>query len=308
MEVDKNLIIDSSDKIVSHSRDLFAYLNEPYEKSVNILVKGFLDKKHLDEHDIDAVAVNLLARKWVRKIKRAKSIMDKANNQFNMLIDRCCEANIEKIKVSKPSDEWMDYFFDISSAVDNEAVQEIWAHLLLKEHLKPGEVSKVMLNRLALLDSDTAQAFSKLCTLVYELSLDDEIRKIPLVIYENDIRESYFSDDKYKKLVDDYLEYCPNDDELELLSEVGLITMNLKDREYYIYFSENIEAEFSCKNTKKIIKGKFDKEDNVYQVTTGYVFFTQVGLSLYNIIGDSQGEYENLGSILSTFVDSQKEM
>lgn len=308
MEVDKNLLIDSSDKIVSHSRDLFAYLNEPYEKSANILVQGFLDKNYLDENDVDAVAVNLLARKWVRKIKRAKSIMGKANNQFNMLIDRCSEADVEKIKVSKPSDEWMDYFFDISSAVDNEAVQEIWAHLLLKEHLKPGEVSKVMLNRLALLDSDTAQAFSKLCTLVYELSLDDEIRKIPLVIYENDIRESYFSNDKYKKLVDDYLEYCPNDDELELLSEVGLITMNLKDREYYIYFSENIDAEFSCKTTKKIIKGKYDKEDDVYQITTGYAFFTQVGLSLYNIIRDSQGEYENLGSILSVFVDSQTEM
>lgn len=308
MEVDKNLLIDSSDKIVSHSRDLFAYLNEPYEKSANILVQGFLDKNYLDENDVDAVAVNLLARKWVRKIKRAKSIMGKANNQFNMLIDRCSEADVEKIKVSKPSDEWMDYFFDISSAVDNEAVQEIWAHLLLKEHLKPGEVSKVMLNRLALLDSDTAQAFSKLCTLVYELSLDDEIRKIPLVIYENDIRESYFSNDKYKKLVDDYLEYCPNDDELELLSEVGLITMNLKDREYYIYFSENIDAEFSCKTTKKIIKGKYDKEDDVYQITTGYAFFTQVGLSLYNIIRDSQGEYEKLGSILSVFVDSQTEM
>ena len=234
--------------------------------------------------------------------------MGKANNQFNMLIDRCSEADVEKIKVSKPSDEWMDYFFDISSAVDNEAVQEIWAHLLLKEHLKPGEVSKVMLNRLALLDSDTAQAFSKLCTLVYELSLDDEIRKIPLVIYENDIRESYFSNDKYKKLVDDYLEYCPNDDELEVLIEVGLITMNLKDREYYIYFSENIDAEFSCKTTKKIIKGKYDKEDDVYQITTGYAFFTQVGLSLYNIIRDSQGEYKNLGSILSVFVDSQTEM
>ena len=308
MEVDKNLLIDSSDKIVSHSRDLFAYLNEPYEKSANILVQGFLDKNYLDENDVDAVAVNLLARKWVRKIKRAKSIMGKANNQFNMLIDRCSEADVEKIKVSKPSDEWMDYFFDISSAVDNEAVQEIWAHLLLKEHLKPGEVSKVMLNRLALLDSDTAQAFSKLCTLVYELSLDDEIRKIPLVIYENDIRESYFSNDKYKKLVDDYLEYCPNDDELELLSEVGLITMNLKDREYYIYFSENIDAEFSCKTTKKIIKGKYDKEDDVYQITTGYAFFTQVGLSLYNIIRDSQGEYKNLGSILSVFVDSQTEI
>lgn len=308
MEVDKNLLIDSSDKIVSHSRDLFAYLNEPYEKSANILVQGFLDKNYLDENDVDAVAVNLLARKWVRKIKRAKSIMGKANNQFNMLIDRCSEADVEKIKVSKPSDEWMDYFFDISSAVDNEAVQEIWAHLLLKEHLKPGEVSKVMLNRLALLDSETAQAFSKLCTLVYELSLGDEIRKIPLVIYENDIRESYFSNDKYKKLVDDYLEYCPNDDELELLSEVGLITMNLKDREYYIYFSENIDAEFSCKTTKKIIKGKYDKEDDVYQITTGYAFFTQVGLSLYDIIKDSQGEYENLGSILSVFVDSQTEM
>ena len=308
MEVDKNLLIDSSDKIVSHSRDLFAYLNEPYEKSANILVQGFLAKNYLDENDVDAVAVNLLARKWVRKIKRAKSIMGKANNQFNMLIDRCSEADVEKIKVSKPSDEWMDYFFDISSAVDNEAVQEIWAHLLLKEHLKPGEVSKVMLNRLALLDSDTAQAFSKLCTLVYELSLDDEIRKIPLVIYENDIRESYFSNDKYKKLVDDYLEYCPNDDELELLSEVGLITMNLKDREYYIYFSENIDAEFSCKTTKKIIKGKYDKEDDVYQITTGYAFFTQVGLSLYNIIRDSQGEYKNLGSILSVFVDSQTEI
>ena len=306
--MDKQLLFDSSDKIVSHSKDLFAYLNEPNEKSADILVKRFFEKNYLDENDIDAVAVNLLARKWVRKIKRAKSIMNKANNQFNLLIDRYSQVDKERIKVNQPSNEWLDYFFDISSTVDNEAVQEIWAHLLLKEHLKPGEVSKVMLNKLALLDSDTAQSFSKLCTLVYKLSLEDEERKIPLVIYENDIKDSYLYDDKCKKLIDDYFEYCPNDDELEMLSEVGLITMNLKDREYYIYFNENIDAVFSCKNTKKIIKGKYDPEDDIYRVTTGYTFFTQVGLSLYNIIGESQGVYNNLDFILSVFVDSQNDI
>ena len=98
--MDKQLLFDSSDKIVSHSKDLFAYLNEPNEKSADILVKRFLEKNYLDENDIDAVAVNLLARKWVRKIKRAKSIMNKANNQFNLLIDRYSQVDKERIKVT----------------------------------------------------------------------------------------------------------------------------------------------------------------------------------------------------------------
>lgn len=58
---------------------------------------------------------------------------------------------------------------------------------------------------------------------------------------------------------------------MEFLSEVGLIKFNSKG-ENFIYFFDDIDANFSCDKGSIIIKGTYNEADRDYQVTTGYVF------------------------------------
>lgn len=308
MEKDNKLIEDLSDKAISSSKDLFSYLKEPYDRAADSLIKAFVDHNSINEGDIDLVAVNLLARKWVRKIKRNKEIMDKANEQFNVLLKYYKNKSPNSININKPDDEWLDYFFEMSSMINDSSFQEIWAHLLMREHIEPGNVTKVMLNKLAMLDSKSAETFTKLCQLTYELILENEdeceTSYIPLVVYENDFKEHYYTNEDFRNTLHKYMEYCPTDDELEFLSEVGLIKFNSKG-ENFIYFFDDIDANFSCDKGSIIIKGTYNEADRDYQVTTGYVFFTQIGLSLYRMLKNHYEEYEDLWIVLNNFVKSQ---
>lgn len=296
------LAIDASDKVINHSKDFFAYLREPYSNAETSLIKALTNKGYINEHDIEVAAANLMVRKWIRKIKNHNAIIDKVNSQFNYMLDLAAKRN-EKVVLEKPDEDWLEYFFDLSSRISNESVQQIWANILLQEHIKPGEISKVMLNTLALLDSNSANAFYRLCQLTYRLTIKDEVRNIPLIIYDHDIDKNVIKQKCLKEKFNRYMDFCPNDDELELLQEIGLISLNLRDREYYIYFFEDEDITFSCKNYSKTIKGIYDENDDVYTVTTGYVFFTQVGLTLYNIIGNTV--YGDLNEILDGFVETQ---
>lgn len=63
----------------------------------------------------------------------------------------------------------MEYFLDKSSLISNESVQNIWSAILAGEREKRGSsVSKVMLDRLALLDDISAQSFGALLNLLFE--------------------------------------------------------------------------------------------------------------------------------------------
>lgn len=296
------LIINGSEKLTSYSKDFFSYLREPYANAESHLIQEFQRKGIIDETDIEIAAAHLMVRKWVRKIRNRNSIISKANKQFDDIL-RKAENKNHNVHFNKPDEDWLEYFEDLSSNVSNEVLQDIWALLLIREHLNAGNVQKVMLNTLALMDSKTCIAFSKLCELTYNLTIGDETRSIPLVIYDHDIRKITLNNDKDDKKFEDYLEFCPNDDDLELLSEIGLITMNLLDREYSIYFPGESEALFECEGFSRIAKGVYDEDDDVYTVFTGYAFFTQIGLSLYKMLNFKT--YQYLPVILNGFVDAK---
>lgn len=87
---------------------------------------------------------------------------------------------------STPTDDWLEYFEDLSSKVSDNTMQEIWARLLTKERCETGSITKVMLNTFSLLDKDSALSFGKLCNLTYKLTVDDgRVRYIPLVLYDD---------------------------------------------------------------------------------------------------------------------------
>ncbi len=295
-----NELISSGINITKEqSGKIFSYLKEPQINAEKHLISALQNEGSIKPDDIEIAAMHLLVRKWVKRIKNSNSVIDKANKHFEELLH-----GVEyEGPIHKPDEDWLEYFFDLVSKVSNETVQDIWSFLLIREHLENGSISKVLLNTLAMLDSKTANAFSTLCKLAYNLEIGGEERTIPLIIYDYDVNKIIKKTGQDQSIFDEYLEICPNELELEMLSEVGLITMNVIDREYAIYFPEESEAEFSCEGYTRIIKGVYNEEDDVYTVSTGYAFFTQIGLTLFNCIKGKQ--YENLPLILDGFIEAQ---
>ncbi len=295
-------IVDTADIITKHGKNYFDYLREPYEKGEKILENAYNNNGTITVDDIQAVAMQFVIRKYVKKIKNYDSIISKMERQLDILLEKAGSEN--ELSLSRPDNDWLEYFFDLSSKVSNEAVQEIWAYILLQEHMKNGCVKKIMLNTLALLDAESARCFQNLCRLTYELKVDEDIRVIPFVIYDYNIENLLENYDSDKKPFTQYLEICPNEEQLDYLAELGLITTtNLTESIYMVYSTESTEVSFSCCGETIQIQMPFDAEDNNYQVQTGFVFFTQVGLALYNVLNVSA--YEGLFSVVKRFAENQ---
>lgn len=295
-----NLAIAGTELAIGKTNDLFSYLREPTTRAEQALYNALVENKGLKETDIDIAAAQLLVRKWIKKIKNNKNIMDKANRQFEDLLKK---SNEHEVKAYRADDDWIDYFMDLTSVVSNEAIQEIFANLLLKEHVEPGTVSKVMLNRMALLDACSARNFFSLCKLTYTLRIGEEDRIIPLVFHDTEMYKMMKITGRREEEFDDYFELCPSEEELEMLSELGFITVAPHSNIFSIYYSEDSDATFSVEGFSKTVKGDYDEEDETFSVFTGYIFYTQVGLALYNAL--KKERFDGLPMILDAFADIQ---
>ena len=162
--------LETADKLAGKGQGVFNQLRKPYQRGEEILTKAIYENGEITSDDIQAVAMQFMVKKFVKKIKNYDSIITKAERQFEDLL----KQTSEKIPLSTPDDDWIEYFFDMSSRVSNKTVQEIWARILLQEHIENGSIKKVMLNSLALLDADMALAFKAICTLTYRLTIDNE--------------------------------------------------------------------------------------------------------------------------------------
>lgn len=286
---------------INEGRGVFSYLREPYEKAEEIISKGVRKSEGLTSDDIYAAANQLLVRKYIKKIKNYDKIIDKAERQFDILLQKASE---EEVSMNIPDDDWLEYFFDLSSRVSNENVQEIWAHLLLQEHFQNGSIKKVMLNTLALLDAESAKCFQNLCSLTYKMTIEEDIRYIPFVIYDYNIDNLLVDYEGDKRPFMKYLEICPEESQLDYLAELGLITTtNLTESVYNVYFTEASEVSFSCCGKTITIESPYMQEENMYQVEASFVFFTQVGLSLYHILKVTH--FEGLFDVVKRFAENQ---
>lgn len=295
-----NLAVTGTELAIGKGNDLFSYLREPTTRAEQVLYNALMENKGLEETDIDTATAQLLVRKWVKKIKNNKSIMDKANRQFEELLKK---ASGNKIRAYRADEDWIDYFMDLTSVISNEAIQEIFANLLLKEHIEPGTVSKVMLNNMALLDARSARNFFSLCKLTYMLRIGEEDRVIPLVFYDTEMYKMMKITGMKEEEFDEYFELCPSEEELEMLSEIGFITVAPHSNIYLIYYSEDSDATFSVEGFSKTVKGNYDETDETFSVFTGYVFYTQVGRALYNALKKEM--FGGLPTILNAFADMQ---
>lgn len=298
-----DLGIEVADKLIQHSKGIFSYLRLPRTNAENLLTTALRENGTIQSSDLEAAATQFLIRKFVKRLKNYDEIIDKAERNFEELLKEAAATDDPLPKCKKVNEDWLEYFYDMSSRVSDDIVQEIWARLLVKEHIQPGCVQKVLLNTLAMMDNETASSFSTLCRLTYELTIDKETRLIPLVLYDTEIKELTEDSKVGIDAFTSYAQICPSDDQLEMLNEIGLITLDFMRREHLIYFSEQSTAKYEYLDFEMEIKGQYDDSDKVYFVETGLVFFTQIGLSLYKSINIEP--FDQLSQILKRFVEHQ---
>lgn len=157
--------------------------------------------------------------------------------------------------------DWFIRFYDYSSIVSNEMIQEIWAKILVEEVLSPGQIRFSLLFALHMMDSSLAMLFNSLSKFTF---LDDH--DIPnLMVYLTKNRSFY------QEIVSDLVPKRLSD-----LERIGLIHSNYKE-------------EFVFMNRKNLRVGNneiriYGDPDNGNKIKAGNIVYTHDGSVLYSII------------------------
>ncbi len=276
--------MDISDKLLTHTDGILSDLSEPKRKTEEFLYSVIKDKGQISEEDFKKAALMLNVRKIHRQLKNYYKVLEKSDT----LIEK---TKLPSKQISSPTDDWLEYFEDLSSKVSDNTMQEIWARILTKERCDTGSITKVMLNTFSLLDKESALAFGKLCNLTYKLTVDDgRIRYIPLVLYDDilhGIVDGYRGQTDYQKTIvpfEEYQTFLPKQEEIEYLSELNLIKLSAVHDESEIYSYSPMKLTFSVKESNFETCSLHSSEENYNFICTGQAFFTQTGLALYHAL------------------------
>ena len=282
---------------------LIAKRERKYERSEAYLARTLEENGRLTEHDIDLAAKLYGIHSLRRRIKRMAKILEKADSIVEPALQDAVEDEWES-----PTDEWLDYFFDKASFVDDEQVQSIWAAILAAECSGDASVKKVMLDRLALLDKDSAEAFGCLCKLTIMVEFETgEVYAVPLYVRDDDLKRMLEnSDEAIERDVIRYQKARPSESELELLQEVGLIVVADIQDEGEIVRPEPFEYSVICSG--RIIYESYafrnTERSQHYFVPSGVVRYTSTGVSLYKALANSfSNDFEVLSTIAKAYYD-----
>jgi len=169
--------------------------------------------------------------------------------------------------------EWSEYFYDYASKVSDEEAKVLWANILKGEKDKPGSFSKRTLACLSAMSKQEANAFRRLCSLSFGISLDNKYINIPLV---DDLANESFPKIGFAQ------------SELNLLDSIGLVRAQ--------------NQSFRTGSTIVVGKESYVKANNRYlKISSGEFHldlseFTQIGQELSSIceIGTALGFVEYL--------------
>lgn len=252
----------------------------------------------LTESDVEKAARLYLIPKMHREYKNVAKIILDADAMY--IKNQNNEENEVDIDV-----DWLSYFIDRASLIEDEDVQKIWSYILASECACPNSFRKVMLDRLALLDRKTAIAFGNMCMLTFNVSVsDDRDYSIPLYIRRDTLSKMVNS----KKLVftaDDAVQYCellPAENELELLQEIGLISLSDECDEGNIYSLKKISFNIIVGTGTFSIDATYDKKQKIYYLPTGNAVYTGMGLALFNILKSQYKPNDKLYDVVKSFL------
>lgn len=290
---------------------LFGLFEQLYTDGKNILDDINNPKKVAQQYIIEQIKENNLNKNTLQNacfIMNVKKILRRSNNLINIIdeADQIINKDKSSIKINTPDNEWLEYFEDLSSRVSDKAMQKMWARVLAREVTEESSgITKAMLNIISLLDKESATNFMKLCSLVYTVQVvGGSSYTIPLVLYDIDLTRIFQKDGMmHSNLKKDYLNFCPTQNDLEYLAELGLIKLSEADKGADIYSQEVMDLVFT--GNKSILESGsiYDEEGKYYYIVTGQVNFTRIGLALYDTI--SSEKYPYLDILLNKFVSYQ---
>ncbi len=299
--------IKNSIELIKELRETAYPLLRGDQKAYDYLIKMVEDERISDE-DFYKLALIANRDKICKEIKNCLKIEKKKREIiFNN------NLKLPDIKTNKPyTDDWRAYFDRLCSVVSDDAMQDIWAKILVKESLQPGSISKVMLNTFSLLDNVSAHNFEKLCALTFQVCQEGENRYIPLVLYDDILHEIIQESgedftDELKEKICAYSKYIPSQREIEYLAELNLIKTSENHMECDIYSIEEMRLFFKVDDKQFEAVSPYDEDENRFYVCVGQVFFTQTGLALYNAIVKNIETYEYLYDVLKVYIEHRKE-
>ena len=129
------------------------------------LSEQIIKNKELTSDDLTVAAKLYGISKLRRHYKNISKIIYSADNI----------ANLKGITSGEIDDDWMNYFLVLAENISDETVQNIYAYILANKFENKNGFRKVMLDRLALLDYDSAIAFLKLCQATYEIETSEHV-------------------------------------------------------------------------------------------------------------------------------------
>lgn len=295
--MDKKNLFDLFGIMYSDVKNVLNDINNPKKVAQQYLIEQ-IKENNFNEDTIKNACVIMNVKKILKRTKNLINIIDEAEQIINK------DKSIKKINI--PDDEWLEYFEDLSSRVSDKAMQKMWARILAKEVTEESSgITKATLNTIALLDKESATNFIKLCSLVYTVQVvGGNFYTIPLVLYDMDLTRILQKDGMmYNDLKKDYLSFCPTQNDLQYLSELGLITLSEADRGADIYSQEVMDLVFKGNESVLESGSIYDEEGKYYYIVTGQVNFTRIGLALYDTI--SSEKYPYLDILLSKFISYQ---
>ncbi len=213
-------------------------------------------------------------------------------------------AKLKGISTGKIDDDWINYFLDKAKNVSDETVQNIFAYILMNKCVNKKGFKKVMLDRLALLDYDSATTFIKLCKNTYEVQASDNRHySIPFYIRDADLYKMVACN-RIAFTETDAIEYQkmrPKEDDLELLQEIGLISLSEDNDECNIYSSNQLSFTVTVNNQTLNLPSKYDTIQEIYLIVTGSCIYTVTGLELYNSLKNNYTPDPKMFNIINNY-------
>ena len=109
-----------------------------------------------------------------------------------------------------------------------------------------------------------------------------------------------------KEILKKYRGYLPTQNEIEYLSELGLLKLSAVHDESEIYSHEQLEWIFMVGRNVYVTESIYNNINDYYYIPTGQAFYTQTGLALYHALGKKNFRY--LYDILKSYIICKKEM
>lgn len=203
-------------------------------------------------------------------ISEARRLLKRYRNQQDIFLESMKYLN-DNATPELIDDDWLVNFTEKAGSISNKDVQAIYAKMLSEESIKPGTASKNLINIIAVMDNESANAFRELIKCMIFLE-DDNGEEEPSVIYPINHKEEYNKNLRFTDFVN--------------LSSLGLLE-----------YSAGLSGGYAWENTE--LKARYGdkhfilKSNKGISIMSGNVNLTRSGKELAKIL-TPEIEYEYL--------------